>query len=68
MSEPRFAAAALDAWRLAAQLLGWRAAEFWAATPTELASALAPPDSGSDGLSRSELTRMMERDDAIERR
>ena len=50
---------------LAARLLGWRPAEFWAATPAELAAALAPPDGSAEPapLGRGELNRMMERDD-----
>ncbi len=59
-----FAAVARAHWRLAAQALGWRPADFWAATPTELAGALAPPETGGEVLCRSELTRMMERDNA----
>lgn len=47
---------------IAARLLGWRPAEFWAATPAELAAALAPPDAPSS-MGREEFTRMMERDD-----
>ena len=64
MSERRYAQAALDLWRLAAQGLGWRPADFWDATPVELASALSPPDGGGEGLSRLDLTRMMEQDHA----
>jgi len=49
---------------MAARLLGWRPAEFWEATPSELATALrdptadasiAPPDCDL-------ITKMMERD------
>lgn len=49
---------------LAAQLLGWRPAEFWAATPAELATALTPPDdlSAPPPPSREAIARMMERD------
>ncbi|NCP13761.1 MAG: phage tail assembly chaperone [Sphingomonadales bacterium] len=49
---------------LAARLLGWRPAEFWGATPAELAMALAAPDDGR-ALSppdREMIARMMERD------
>ncbi|MFD2135267.1 phage tail assembly chaperone [Novosphingobium resinovorum] len=35
-----FAAAALALCGLSARTLGWRPAEFWAATPAELAAAL----------------------------
>lgn len=48
----------------AAQLLGWRPHEFWAATPAELAAALAPPTGEVQPLSRADLTRLMEQDDA----
>jgi hypothetical protein len=42
----RFGEAALRAWAVAATMLGWRPAEFWDATPAELAGALAPPTDG----------------------
>ena len=64
MSQRRFAEAALQLWPLAAQALGWRPADFWAATPVELASALSLPVGGGEGLSRHDLTRMMEQDHA----
>lgn len=48
----------------AAQLLGWRPAEFWQATPAELAMALAPPAGSAAPLGRADLTRMMEQDNA----
>lgn len=35
---------------LAAQCLGWRPAEFWAATPAELALALSDPAQKTGGL------------------
>ncbi|HMO68598.1 MAG TPA: phage tail assembly chaperone [Novosphingobium sp.] len=63
MNERRFADAAMHLWPLAAQALGWKPADFWAATPVELASALCPPG-GGEGLSRHDLTRMMEQDHA----
>ncbi len=37
---PTFEAAALRAVRVAAAALGWRPAEFWAATPADLRNAL----------------------------
>ena len=41
---------------LAARLLGWRPAEFWAATPAELFAALAPAESEDGaGLDRTEV-------------
>lgn len=54
---PRWAA-------LAAQVLGWRPAEFWNATPAELAMALAAPESlaAVPPPSRETIARMMERD------
>jgi len=60
-----FGAGALRLSGLAARLLGWRPHEFWAATPAELAAALAPPEASvaAAALDRAELTRMMEQDD-----
>lgn len=57
-------AARLAGW--AARQLGWRPAEFWAATPAELAAVLAG-DPGGGGtpatpLNRADLSRMMEHD------
>lgn len=47
-----------------ARLLGWRPAEFWTATPAELAMALAAPDDPACPTppSRETIARMMERD------
>lgn len=56
----RFGASALRLSGLAARLLGWRPAEFWAATPAELASALAPPEPQPGPLGRDDLNRLME--------
>ena len=39
-----FGDAAARAWQAAALGLGWRPADFWDATPAELAGALAVPD------------------------
>jgi hypothetical protein len=49
---------------LAARLLGWRPGEFWGATPTELAMALAAPEDPNTPSppSREAIARMMERD------
>ena len=54
--------------RLAGQaglLLGWRPAEFWSATPDELADALAalraPEDEARTPLDRATLDRLKER-------
>ena len=49
---------------LAARLLHWRPHEFWHATPAELAATLAPYSPEGAPLARTDLTRMMERDDA----
>lgn len=57
-----FGPAALCLCGLAARLLGWRPAEFWDATPAELAAALAPPDAPRP-LGRDALLAMMEHDD-----
>ena len=60
----RFGDAALRWAGLAAQALGWRPAEFWAATPTELVTALTSADelSTPPPPSREAIARMMERD------
>jgi hypothetical protein len=58
-----FGRAALRLCGLAARSLGWRPAEFWAATPAELAAVLAPPDAVRP-LDRGDLSRLMEQDDA----
>lgn len=49
---------------LAAQVLGWRPGEFWSATPTELAMALAAPETlaATPPPTREAIARMMERD------
>jgi hypothetical protein len=61
VSEPRFGASALRLCAFAARAFGWRPAEFWAATPAELAAILAPPGE-SRGVSRDDISRMMEQD------
>jgi uncharacterized phage protein (TIGR02216 family) len=57
-----FGEAARAAAHLAAAMLGWRPAEFWAATPAELITALgldvAPASAPVDGGA---LARLMER-------
>ena len=63
MSE-RFGSAARCLAGVAARLLGWRPGEFWAATPAELAAALAPADAPCP-MARDELVRLMERDDGL---
>ena len=47
---------------LAARLLGWRPGEFWAATPAELAAVLTPASAADEPLGRSDLNRLMERE------
>ncbi|PLK23913.1 phage tail assembly chaperone [Porphyrobacter sp. TH134] len=60
---PGFSDAAARWCALAARLLGWRPAEFWNATPAELAMALAAPDDATTPPpSRDTIARMMERD------
>lgn len=44
---------------LAARALGWRPAEFWAATPAELVAALVPRDAAAP-LDRATFDRLME--------
>lgn len=60
-----FAEAAARWAGLAARLLGWRPAEFWSATPAELAMALTEPEpiAAFPPPSRELIARMMERDD-----
>lgn len=60
----RFGDAATRCCGLSARLLGWRPAEFWCATPAELALALTTPDdpAGLNPPSRETIARMMERD------
>ncbi len=59
-----FADAARRACALSARLLGWRPAEFWAATPAELAMALADPAQAATPAppDRDMIERMMESD------
>ncbi|AOR78006.1 phage tail assembly chaperone [Novosphingobium resinovorum] len=58
-----FAAAALGLCATAARTLGWRPAEFWAATPAELAAALGLLSPGAPaGFDRDTLTKLMEND------
>lgn len=57
-----FGAAAVILAGVAARRLGWRPAEFWAATPAELATALIPPDAPAP-LDRATLKQMLEQDD-----
>lgn len=57
-----FATTAVRLAPLAARVLGWRPAEFWAATPAELALSLGLEDAGDAPLSRAEIVQLMERD------
>lgn len=47
---------------LSARALGWRPGEFWAATPAELAAAIADPAGEFLPVSRTEIEILMERD------
>jgi hypothetical protein len=62
----RFSDAALAWGARAAHFLGWLPAEFWGATPAELAMALTVPEEFSNAPlpppSREAIARMMERD------
>ena len=57
-----FGAAALGLFALAARLLGWRPADFWAATPAELVAALSPRCDAGQNFDRVELEKLMEQD------
>jgi len=61
MDKARFGPRAVMLAGLTARLLGWRPAEFWAATPAELSAALAPPTTDAP-LARADLDRLMELD------
>ena len=61
--EATFALSASRLCGVAARILGWRIADFWHATPAELAMALDTPIPTAAAPSRAEITRMMERDD-----
>ncbi|WP_243450478.1 phage tail assembly chaperone [Sandarakinorhabdus glacialis] len=57
----RFEAAARQAARVAAALLGWRPGEFWAATPEDLRNALGLGlDGGATPATGELLARLME--------
>lgn len=47
---------------LAAQVLGWRPGEFWAATPAELALSLGSGEPECAPPSRAEINALMERE------
>lgn len=60
----RFASAAGKLAGLAGRALGWRPAEFWQATPAELAAILSPIAAAESeaSLSRTDMARLMEQD------
>ncbi len=58
----RFSKATTRLAALAAQALGWRPGEFWAATPAELALSLGAPEATETPPTRVELMAMIERD------
>ena len=57
----RFGEAAALLHGAAVALLGWRPAEFWAATPAELASALSQPAGEVDGLDQDAVAELQRR-------
>lgn len=57
-----FGAGAMRLAGLTARALGWRADDFWRATPAELAAILAPADASAAPLTRADLARLMEHD------
>lgn len=58
-----FGANAVQLAGLAGRLLGWRPAEFWQATPTELAAILSPVTDTLAAPSRAQIHALMEADD-----
>lgn len=58
----RFADAARQLFPLAARTLGWSPDTFWAATPADLALALADPAAVAGELTRADLDRLLEND------
>ena len=46
---------------IASSLLGWRPAEFWNATPAELATALLPPSPTAEPLQPERLAELRRR-------
>ena len=55
-----FAGSAARLAGIAGALLGWRAGEFWAATPAELAGVIAVLAPEETGASSGDLARLME--------
>lgn len=58
----RMADAARRLFPLAARGLGWTPDTFWAATPADLALALADPAAPGAGMTRADLDTLLERD------
>lgn len=56
----RFGGRAVELAGMAARLLGWRPAEFWSATPAELASAVVQEDA-IQAFDNAQLERLMQR-------
>jgi uncharacterized phage protein (TIGR02216 family) len=63
MTRSRFDGAAARLAGIAGALLGWRAEEFWRATPAELAAVLAAltGEERAPTVDRADLKRLMER-------
>lgn len=57
-----FGASAVQLAGLAGRLLGWRPAEFWQATPAELAAILSPAAEIPAAPSRAQIHALMEAD------
>lgn len=53
-----FAQSSLHCWQAAARLLGWRPAEFWSATPAELACSLGATVPLAEPVLRSTLAQL----------
>ncbi len=58
-----FSPGALRLAGLSARTLGWRPADFWTATPAELAAAITSPDQTSAAISRAEIDALLEREE-----
>lgn len=58
----RFADTARRLFALAARALGWSPDTFWAATPADLALALADPAAVAGELTRADFDRLLEND------
>lgn len=62
MNGGMFADTAVRLAGLAAQVLGWRPDEFWAATPAELALSLGADEPGQAPPGRGEIMALIERE------